>query len=51
MSNKPSSPKHSFGKRIPSSLCQDPYVSVLPTFRTPSQPSFKLKKDIPIPEF
>ncbi len=36
-SNKPSSPKHSFGKRIPASLCQDPYVNVLPPVRTPSK--------------
>lgn len=30
---KPSSPKHTFGKRIPTSLGQDPYVNVLPTTR------------------
>lgn len=31
---KPSSPKHSFGKRIPTSLRQDPYVNALPGLRT-----------------
>ncbi|CAF1162348.1 unnamed protein product [Rotaria sp. Silwood1] len=34
LSNRRSSPKHSFGKRIPSSLCQDPYVNVIPSIRT-----------------
>ncbi|CAF1116969.1 unnamed protein product [Rotaria sordida] len=31
LSNRRSSPKHSFGKRIPASLCQDPYVNVIPS--------------------
>ncbi|CAF2585624.1 unnamed protein product [Rotaria sp. Silwood2] len=34
LSNRRSSPKHSFGKRIPASLCQDPYVNVIPSIRT-----------------
>ena len=31
--NKSASPKYSFGKRIPTSLAQDPYVNVLPAVR------------------
>ncbi len=31
LSNKYSAPKHSFGKRIPTSLRQDPYVNTLPS--------------------
>ncbi|CAF3303377.1 unnamed protein product [Rotaria socialis] len=30
LSNRRSSPKHSFGKRIPASFRQDPYVQVIP---------------------
>lgn len=34
LSNKSSAPKHSFGKRIPTSLGQDPYVNALPSMGT-----------------
>ena len=33
LSNHYSAPKHSFGKRIPISLRQDPYVNVIPINR------------------
>jgi hypothetical protein len=33
-SNRHSAPKYSFGKRIPTSLRQDPYVNVLPSTQT-----------------
>ncbi|CAF2439667.1 unnamed protein product [Rotaria sp. Silwood2] len=34
LSNKYSAPKHSFGKRMPTSLGQDPYVKTLPSIET-----------------
>lgn len=34
LSNKSSAPKHSFGKRVPTSLRQDPYVNTLPSIGT-----------------
>ncbi|CAF3662217.1 unnamed protein product [Rotaria socialis] len=34
LSNKYSAPKHSFGRRMPTSLAQDPYVNTLPTIET-----------------
>ncbi len=30
LSNKYAAPKHSFGRRMPTSLGQDPYVNTLP---------------------
>jgi hypothetical protein len=30
LSNKYSAPKHSFGRRMPTSYAQDPYVNTLP---------------------
>jgi hypothetical protein len=34
LSNKNSAPKHSFGKRMPTSLKQDHYVNTLPSIQT-----------------
>ncbi len=34
LSNKYSAPKHSFGKRMPTSWGQDPYVNTLPSLET-----------------
>ncbi len=34
LSNKYSAPKHSFGKRMPTSLGQDPYVNTSPSLKT-----------------
>ncbi|CAF3433769.1 unnamed protein product [Rotaria sp. Silwood1] len=34
LSNKYSAPKHSFGRRMPTSLGQDPYVNTLPSIET-----------------
>ncbi len=34
LSNKYSAPKHSFGRRMPTSYSQDPYVNTLPPIET-----------------
>ena len=34
LSNKFSAPKHSFGRRMPTSYRQDPYVTTLPSIQT-----------------